>query len=103
MKTYDISGGWGDMITLFGEWKQGSSTQRVYGFKSRIPRVEDLLRLPMASGKVLLTEFIKIEKCEDPKDMFFADIKVLGYEGEINDKRRKISKKIPLHLRTIST
>lgn len=80
--TYDISNGWGDTILLWRGWIKDSKVQKVYGFKQNIPQYADLLRLPMKSGKIMICKFIHIERAQGVSDMFFADVKCLGYEGE---------------------
>lgn len=77
--TYTIGGGWGDRIEFFPSWEHGSETQKVCGWKKRIPNKGDLLLVGMTSGNTLGMEFISVEKMNDPPDMFFGEVKALGY------------------------
>ena len=76
--TYKIGGGWDDSI----HWqdpdkfmqKFNSNTQfGVYGFKSNIPKVGDVLTAEFVKSFIKFT-FISVEKCSDPSDMFFAKV-----------------------------
>lgn len=85
MRKYSVGGGWGDSI-LLDEKQEEVNVYRCYGWKSRIPKVGDILTHTGKNGvtgeKVLAVfQFKKIEPCENPRDMFFADIKLIGYEG----------------------
>lgn len=88
-RTYKAGGGWGDRIEIDKYAIDGKPLARVHGWKNPLPTKGDLLLIPMESEKTVVGEFIKIEPCGDPPDMFFADVKLLGYEDEIQ-KRRKI-------------
>ena len=81
LKTYATGGGWGNSIVI-EKWPpvtEAGQVGRVHGFKSRIPVKCDRLLVGMLSGRVIEAEFTKVEQCNDPKDMFFADFKIKGY------------------------
>lgn len=82
-RTYKAGGGWGDSIVIDKYAIDGKPFARVHGWKNPLPVKGDLLLIPMESGKTIVGRFIKIEPCGDPPDMFFADVKLLGYEEEI--------------------
>jgi hypothetical protein len=71
---FEIGGGWGDAI----HW-QDTENPRVVGWKTPMPREGDILVSPMESGKRGKFVFGKIEACGDPRDMFFASLRFLGY------------------------
>jgi hypothetical protein len=73
-------GGWGNDIVV-DQWpkKDNSELASVYGWLNPKPQEGDKLHVPMKSGKTLLCEFVKVRPCGDPADMFFADVKPLGY------------------------
>lgn len=76
----NISGGyWGDSIKFF-DWDK----RQIVGWKSPIrPQKGDFVKARMASGKIAYFKIIKVELQSNPNDMFFADVRDLGYEGEI--------------------
>jgi len=74
--------GWGDRIS-WSDWDTG----RVNGHLHRIPRVGDKLRQLCESGKIAEFEFIKIERCDDPTDIFFATVKPLSYVDDIKTEK----------------
>lgn len=73
-----MSSGWGDAISWMNpeefnkEWGFGDIF-RVSGHKRRIPKEGDTLRAEFKKSWVTFT-FIKIDRCGDPSDMFFADV-----------------------------
>lgn len=74
-RTYALRGDtmWGDSIT----WTNGAPDGHeghVHGWVSPLPRSGDRLLVKMASGKWGAWLFTKVEPCENPKDMFFADV-----------------------------
>lgn len=77
-KLFQMGGGWGDAIN----WMDTKS-RRVVGWKTPKPQKGDFLKSPMKSGKVGIFKFGAIEHCGDPHDMFFANVKDVGYEGEV--------------------
>lgn len=72
---YKIGGGWGDSI----QWSEDKARWRVHGWKYRIPEVGDELRAAMTSGKTCRFVFLRIDRCWDPPDMFFADVYPVAY------------------------
>ena len=76
---YTLGGGWGDAIQFFPEWKPNSNTQKVCGWKPRIPVRGDRLLVPMRSGSTAVFEFTSVERCGDPPDMFFGEVKHVEY------------------------
>ncbi len=52
----------------------------VTGWKSRRPKKGDLLRICGKSGNITIGEFIKVELCDNPNDMFFGDVRIAGYD-----------------------
>lgn len=74
VKTYTIGGGWGNAIN----W-QAWDRRGVVGWKRHRPQVGDILLSPMESGRTGKFEFIKVDYCADPPDMFFATVKQVGY------------------------
>jgi hypothetical protein len=72
--TYFMGGEWGNKIGVIGN--------RVYGFKQRIPEVGDYLEGETAKGGYARFEFINVERCSDPPDMFFADVILIKYLKE---------------------
>ena len=80
----DSMGGsyWGNSIKLSNSPATiiSGTMLSVVGWKSSRPKPNDLLRMRMASGKVGLCIFVKVELCRDPADMFFGDVKMLGYD-----------------------
>lgn len=67
--------GWGNAINWF-DFEKG----KVVGFLSVIPSVGDELQCQMESGKIMRFRFDKIERMRDPRDMFFADMSIIGYK-----------------------
>ena len=76
--TYEIGGGWGNSIQFTNE-----KMERVYGFKRARPENGDFLKCPMQSGKTAVWRFCDVELKRDPSDMFFANIKPVGYREDI--------------------
>lgn len=68
---------WGNAINWLN-----FDTRCVSGHQYRIPKVGDFLIAEMTSGKLYKFKFIKVEQCRDPKDMFFANVKDVGYCDE---------------------
>ena len=62
------------------------SILHVVGWKANRPKKGDLLRTTGSSGNVAIGEFIKVELCSDPNDMFFGDVKVIGYDMDYMKK-----------------
>jgi predicted nucleic acid-binding protein len=51
---------------------------------ARKPEKGDYVTCQMKSGKVGVFQVVKVDHCRDPDDMFFADVKPLGYADEMN-------------------
>jgi hypothetical protein len=56
---------------------------KVYGHYTPQPEKGDRFEQKMKSGFIGVFEFEKVEYCRDPEDMFFADMKPLGYKHEL--------------------
>jgi hypothetical protein len=81
---------WGNAI-YFSDWDKNraggfldQNIIRVHGHLFRIPEVGDTLtcdchnRIDKSRKITMKFEFIKVDRCNDPKDMFFAKVKNLG-------------------------
>lgn len=55
--------------------------RRAYGWSYDV-KEGDLLRVPMQNGKTALLKFVNFKRCDDPADMYFADLEDVGYEEE---------------------
>lgn len=66
--------GWGNTIKIF-DWDE----RQLVGWLTPMPNEGDEVRIKMESGKVARFEITKMEPCGDPVDMFFADVKDVGY------------------------
>lgn len=75
-------GYWGNSIKFSSppENVKGGDILRVVGWKPSRPRKDDLLRMRLASNKVAIAIFLKVDLCNDPNDMFFGNVKLLGYD-----------------------
>ena len=71
---FKVGGGWGDAINWFGE-----KPDMVVGWKRKKPKVGDILECEMQSGKMGEFVFEKVDYKHDPPDMFFADVRFVGY------------------------
>lgn len=80
--TFDVRGGcWGNSIEWFSRASPIDDQLRVVGWKDPKPRVGDILKSPMKSGRVGIFVFIAVEHPGDPPDMFFGTVVQIGYEG----------------------
>jgi hypothetical protein len=61
---------WGDRISVVN-WNK----RRIVGWLDRIPNPGDRIQFQVNSGNVLETVVQSVERCSDPKDMFFATVK----------------------------
>lgn len=52
--------------------------RRICGHAGR-PRVGDVVTAKMSSGKIGVYEIIKVDWCSDPSNMYFADVRDVGY------------------------
>ena len=88
---FDGHNSWGNSIKFANNTRgpEGFYT-RIYGFISYpYPSIEDgdELRVQMQSGKTVAALIYNVEYCRDPRDMFFADVKPLGYLGELQENK----------------
>lgn len=67
--------GWGDSLH-WSDWDR----RRLYGFLKEPPKIGDILRSKMESGKIARFVFTNVEILKDPSDMFFANVSDLEYE-----------------------
>ena len=74
MATFKEGGGWGNAINWM-DWEQ----RRIVGWKTPKPQIGDILHAQMQSGQVAEFEFVSVEPCRNPQDMFFATVKDIGY------------------------
>ena len=90
-KIYDMdsigNGYWGNSIKFCSgpDIINGGELLRVVGWKSSRPKKGDLLRMKLASGKVAIAIFKKVELCNNPHDMFFGSVQLIGYDLKYND------------------
>lgn len=86
MKTdYEFGGGWGDAI----DWTDPSqfdvtplspdARYRCVGWKRCIPKVGQTASAEFMKSR-LVFEFVEVEPCGDPRDMFFATVKPIHQE-----------------------
>lgn len=73
---YEIGGFWGDRI----QW-QNVEKRQVVGWKRRRPNEYDLLMCEMQSGKTGVFTFVDVEYLNNPPDMFFGKVLLIGYKG----------------------
>ena len=66
---------WGDRLE--GDWD--GDKVRFSGHLWRRPNKGDRVIFKMKSGKLGEVKITNVEYCQDPKDMFFADGKAIGY------------------------
>lgn len=78
---FKVGGFWGDSIKFQG-YQTDSEKQHVVGWKTPRPVVGDILIADMESGKTGVWVFQKIEYCNDPRDMFFADVLAQGHSDD---------------------
>lgn len=79
-RTYQMGGGWGCAINWMDDPPVVPNSGKVVGWKSRKPRVGDLLETKMRSGKVGTLVFTEIRPCGDPPDMFFGTVEWVKVE-----------------------
>lgn len=78
---------WGNNVYLSKPMKQrrrGLLRRRQYwgrvtGWLARPPRVGDLFLMPTQEGPDAYLEVMEVEQMRDPRDMFFADVKFVGW------------------------
>lgn len=59
-------------------WWPSYEAMRVCGHVGQ-PRIGDVITTKMKSGKIGVFEIVKVEWCNDPRNMYFADVKPVGY------------------------
>lgn len=67
--------GWGDSI-YFNNWEE----RQIVGWMMDRPKIGDILRSKMESGKIARFQVVSVDLKTDPHDMFFAKLKDLNYE-----------------------
>lgn len=80
-RIYEIGGVWGAAINWW-RFAPEKDTFKVVGWLYRIPMVGDELRSVMKSGRTARFVFVSVEPQRDPPDMFFAEVRPLGYLEE---------------------
>lgn len=71
---FAVGGMWGDAIN----W-QDVERGCVVGWKRQHPKVGDLLKSSMQSGKTGVFRFRSVEPQENPRDMFFGHVDFVGF------------------------
>jgi len=76
MNTYNLweHNSWGNKIDVF-DWDK----RTIVGWMQVKPEVGDEIRIKMQSGKIGRFSITSVETYLDPKDMFFAQFKEIGY------------------------
>lgn len=85
---YSVGGTWGNKIEWFD-----FERRRIVGWKSILPRQNDLLLSNMKSGKTAIFKIGVVENCNDPRDMFFAYVEFIGYLEDHPEKERILNAK----------
>jgi len=65
-------------IVFEGEHKYILNTQRVHGFLTPYVSAGDTFLFPTNKG-LAVWQFVKVENCDDPRDMFFGVVGVIRY------------------------
>ena len=79
---FNIGGGWGDAINWssteqFNKYPLVSkSIFNCHGWKSIMPKVGQTLKAEFTKSWMIF-EFVEVNQCKDPLDMFFAKVKPL--------------------------
>lgn len=81
---YKLGGGWGCHVSLldsdaFKDVDLGKDTVKVYGHHPEIPKKGQTV-VGEFQNSFIKFEFIRVEREDDPPDMFFADIKAIKQE-----------------------
>ena len=83
---FKLGGGWGCHISLcdHDNFNINNKRTRVYGHQplligSKLPKKGKTLLIE-GNKSLMLFEFVKVEWCNDPNDMFFADVKPIGQQ-----------------------
>lgn len=75
---YKIAGGLGNHIS----WRDECIGRQIYGHMQIRPRSGERFWVHMQSGKIGMYKLKNVEYCRDPQDMFFADVKFIGYKND---------------------
>ncbi len=83
-------GGWGNSIKYADTPKTitAGTIIHIVGWKPHRPKVKDLLRMRLASGKVAIGIFINVELCNRVWDMFFGDVRLIAYDLNYDAKSK---------------
>ena len=88
VRLYKMGGRWGSAINIWYWPKKLGDKCEVQGHKNPKPIKGDLLLMDMESGKTLLSMFTNVRPCNDPPDMFFAEIKEVDYVENMDEAAR---------------
>jgi hypothetical protein len=81
-RAFDTRGGsWGASV----QWND-IERRRVHGWAEPRPVMGDILKSPMASGRVGVFVFTGVDLCRDPPDMFFGAVEFIGYDDELSTR-----------------
>lgn len=75
---FEIGGTWGDSIQWSGteQFAQKQDLFHCHGHKAVHPKVGDRLKAEFKRSWILF-EFVEVNGCSDPQDMFFAKVRLL--------------------------
>lgn len=80
---FKMGGGWGNRIewTYPNQFKdvENQKTFRCHGWKTPRPNVGDTLLAEFESSWITF-EFVSVDYCDDPADMFFATVRPIKQE-----------------------
>ena len=76
---------WGDSMNFLTP-RDISEISKLAGWLKQTPKKGDIFLSEMASGKIAKYLLIKVDKCSNPPDMFFADCIFVGYKETKGDK-----------------
>jgi len=89
VRLFKMGGGWGDTIDVWRAPKKEGDKCEVSGHKNPKPVKGDLLLVPIG-GKTLVSMFTNVRPCNDPPDMFFAEIKEVDYVENMDEVAQKM-------------
>ena len=81
----DDHSSWGNSIRFENQPKTFRDIKSVNGHLNRIPRAGDVLEVDHEEGVVIEFQFTKVDQCSNPRDMFFADVELIGVFNRNND------------------
>ena len=61
--------------------------RRLTGWMTCKLKKGDYVSSEMASGRRMIFKVTKVENCSSPSDMFFATVKDIGYEDELDVRK----------------